>query len=108
MNRRDVVAFIAIWSRRSDAAGCSSRVGTAWRRHSGLHGHSLGYTHGTRRGRCAAPHPGAPITAIGISIILQHLAMMIWGRNPLPFPRPSRSVSFEIGGAIIKHQIAII
>jgi len=27
------------------------------------------------------------ITAIGVSILLQTLAMMIWSRNPLPFPQ---------------------
>ncbi|MCA8023565.1 branched-chain amino acid ABC transporter permease [Burkholderia metallica] len=27
------------------------------------------------------------ITAIGVSILLQTLAMMIWGRNPLPYPQ---------------------
>jgi len=34
-----------------------------------------------------APRLAPLITAIGISIILQTLAMMIWSRNPLPFPQ---------------------
>ncbi|SAL10653.1 branched-chain amino acid ABC transporter permease [Caballeronia humi] len=34
-----------------------------------------------------APRLAPLITAIGVSILLQTLAMMIWGRNPLPFPQ---------------------
>ncbi|KWT75298.1 MULTISPECIES: branched-chain amino acid ABC transporter permease [unclassified Variovorax] len=34
-----------------------------------------------------APRLAPLITAIGVSIILQTLAMMIWSRNPLPFPQ---------------------
>jgi len=37
-----------------------------------------------------APRLAPLITAIGISIILQHLAMLIWSRIPSPFPRSSR------------------
>src|SRR5262250_2826431 len=33
-----------------------------------------------------APRLAPLITAIGVSIILQHIAMMIWSRNPLAFP----------------------
>ena len=33
-----------------------------------------------------APRLAPLITAIGLSIILQHLAMIIWSRNPLPYP----------------------
>ncbi|HKW37596.1 MAG TPA: branched-chain amino acid ABC transporter permease, partial [Burkholderiales bacterium] len=34
-----------------------------------------------------APRLAPLITAIGISIILQHLAMLVWSRNPLAFPQ---------------------
>ena len=34
-----------------------------------------------------APRLAPLITAIGLSIILQHLAMIIWSRNPIPFPQ---------------------
>ncbi|MDB5783431.1 branched-chain amino acid ABC transporter permease, partial [Caballeronia mineralivorans] len=34
-----------------------------------------------------APRLAPLITAIGVSILLQTLAMMIWGRNPLAFPQ---------------------
>jgi branched-chain amino acid transport system permease protein len=34
-----------------------------------------------------APRLAPLITAIGVSILLQTFAMMIWGRNPLPFPQ---------------------
>jgi branched-chain amino acid transport system permease protein len=56
-----------------------------------------------------APRLAPLITAIGISIILQHLAMMIWSRNPLAFPQIVKVESYSIGGAIITNvQIAII
>src|SRR6187200_869901 len=40
-----------------------------------------------------APRLAPLITAIGISIILQHVALMIWSRNILAFPQiiPSRT-----------------
>jgi branched-chain amino acid transport system permease protein len=56
-----------------------------------------------------APRLAPLITAIGISIILQHLALLVWSRNPLAFPQIIPLVSFDIGGAIITGvQIAII
>ena len=56
-----------------------------------------------------APRLAPLITAIGISIILQHVAMMIWSRNPLAFPQIIKSEPYHIGGAIITNvQIAII
>jgi branched-chain amino acid transport system permease protein len=56
-----------------------------------------------------APRLAPLITAIGISIILQHVAMMIWSRNPLAFPQIVRVESYSIGGATITSvQIAII
>ncbi|HVF64331.1 MAG TPA: branched-chain amino acid ABC transporter permease [Casimicrobiaceae bacterium] len=60
-----------------------------------------------------APRLAPLITAIGLSIILQHLAMIIWSRNPLPYPQIVQTVSYNItgneGGATITNvQIAII
>ncbi|HUL92775.1 MAG TPA: branched-chain amino acid ABC transporter permease [Burkholderiales bacterium] len=56
-----------------------------------------------------APRLAPLITAIGVSIILQHLAMMIWSRNPLAFPQVLKVQSYTVGGATITGvQIAII
>lgn len=56
-----------------------------------------------------APRLAPLITAIGISIILQHVALLIWGRSPLAFPQIIPFVRFNVGGAIISGvQIAII
>lgn len=48
-----------------------------------------------------APRLAPLITAIGISILLQTIAMMIWGRNPLPFPQVLPTDPWHIGGALI-------
>ena len=56
-----------------------------------------------------APRLAPLITAIGISIILQHVALLVWSRNPLAFPQIIPLVSYNVGGAIITGvQIAII
>jgi branched-chain amino acid transport system permease protein len=56
-----------------------------------------------------APRLAPLITAIGLSIILQHFALMIWSRNPLAFPQIVRTEQYFIGGAIITNvQITII
>jgi branched-chain amino acid transport system permease protein len=56
-----------------------------------------------------APRLAPLITAIGMSIILQHLALLIWGRNPIAFPQLIDNPSFAIGGAAISGvQITII
>ena len=56
-----------------------------------------------------APRLAPLITAIGMSIILQHLALLVWGRNPIAFPQIIDNPSFAIGGASITGvQIAII
>lgn len=46
-----------------------------------------------------APRLAPLITAIGMSIILQNLAMIIWGRNYLTFPPLLPKVNFEFAGA---------
>ncbi|MGI4935227.1 MAG: branched-chain amino acid ABC transporter permease [Janthinobacterium lividum] len=48
-----------------------------------------------------APRLAPLITAIGVSILLQTFAMMIWGRNPLAFPQVLPSKSYELMGALI-------
>ncbi|MGB6056170.1 MAG: branched-chain amino acid ABC transporter permease [Burkholderiaceae bacterium] len=48
-----------------------------------------------------APRLAPLITAIGVSILLQTLAMMIWGRSPIPFPQVMPSDPIHIGGALI-------
>jgi branched-chain amino acid transport system permease protein len=59
-----------------------------------------------------APRLAPLITAIGMSIILQHIALMIWGRDPRAFPQIIENTSFAIGSAggaaISSVQIAII
>lgn len=72
---------------------------------------AIGYTleHVAYRPLRHAPRLAPLITAIGMSIILQHLALLIWGRNPLAFPQIIDNPSFAIGGAAISGvQIAII
>ena len=48
-----------------------------------------------------APRLAPLITAIGISILLQTIAMMIWGRSPIPFPQVMPSEPLHIAGALI-------
>src|SRR5690606_33360454 len=56
-----------------------------------------------------APRLAALITAIGISIIMQNIAMMIWGRNYLSFPHIIEARVFSIRDARISMlQIIII
>ena len=60
-----------------------------------------------------APRLAPLITAIGVSIILQHLALLVWSRNPLAVPADHRSravprVGNADGATITNVQIAII
>ena len=56
-----------------------------------------------------APRLAPLITAIGVSIILQHLAMLVWSRNILAFPQIIDNRTFIVFGATISAvQIAII
>jgi branched-chain amino acid transport system permease protein len=50
-----------------------------------------------------APRLAPLITAIGVSILLQTFAMMIWGRSPIPFPQVMPSESFNVFGALISQ-----
>jgi branched-chain amino acid transport system permease protein len=60
-----------------------------------------------------APRLAPLITAIGISIILQHVALIIWSRNNLAFPQIIDVVPYHItsnadGATITNVQVAII
>src|SRR3954453_13234168 len=59
-----------------------------------------------------APRLAPLITAIGLSIVLQNLAMIIWSRNPLSFPQVVAVVPHTVpgveGATITNVQIAII
>jgi branched-chain amino acid transport system permease protein len=56
-----------------------------------------------------APRLAPLITAIGMSIVLQNVAMMVWGRNYLSFPNLIEPTPIAVGGATITDlQIAII
>jgi branched-chain amino acid transport system permease protein len=60
-----------------------------------------------------APRLAPLITAIGISIILQHLAMIVWSRNNLAFPQIIEVVPYHLtrsdpGATITNVQIGII
>ncbi|WMD22127.1 branched-chain amino acid ABC transporter permease [Achromobacter seleniivolatilans] len=56
-----------------------------------------------------APRLAALITAIGVSIILQNVAMMVWGRNYLNFPQVLQPEVLNVLGARMSTlQIAIV
>jgi len=60
-----------------------------------------------------APRLAPLITAIGLSIILQHLALIVWSRNPLSYPQIIATVPYHItgnpdGATITNVQVAII
>lgn len=55
-----------------------------------------------------APRLAPLITAIGVSILLQTFAMMIWGRSPLAFPQLLSSEPIEIGGAVISQTQVLL
>jgi branched-chain amino acid transport system permease protein len=56
-----------------------------------------------------APRLAPLITAIGVSIILQHLAMLVWSRNVLAFPQIIPLKTFSLLGATVTGvQLAIL
>jgi branched-chain amino acid transport system permease protein len=60
-----------------------------------------------------APRLAPLITAIGVSIILQHLALLIWGRNYMRFPQVVETQTYHLtnsatSATITNVQIAII
>jgi branched-chain amino acid transport system permease protein len=61
----------------------------------------------------SAPRLAPLITAIGLSIILQHVALLIWSRNPISFPQIIAVVPYHVtdtpsGATITNVQLAII
>lgn len=48
-----------------------------------------------------APRLAPLITAIGVSILLQTFAMMIWGRDPLPLPQVLSAEPLPVAGGLI-------
>jgi branched-chain amino acid transport system permease protein len=55
-----------------------------------------------------APRLAPLITAIGVSILLQTFAMMIWGRSPLPFPQLLSSDPIFVAGAVISQTQVLL
>ena len=56
-----------------------------------------------------APRLAPLITAIGVSIILQNIAMMMWGRSYFSFPSFLKVTTYEFAGASITDmQIGIV
>jgi len=56
-----------------------------------------------------APRLAPLITAMGMSLLLQTLAMILWKPNPKPYPILLPSEPYEIGGAVINTiQILIL
>ncbi|MDZ4189298.1 MAG: branched-chain amino acid ABC transporter permease [Hydrogenophaga sp.] len=56
-----------------------------------------------------SPRLAPLITAIGMSILLQTIAMIIWKPNPKPYPSMLSSEPIQIGGAVISlTQIVIL
>jgi branched-chain amino acid transport system permease protein len=60
-----------------------------------------------------APRLAPLITAIGVSIVLQHVALLIWGRNYISFPQVVPTVSFHFSDSptsatITNVQISIM
>jgi branched-chain amino acid transport system permease protein len=48
-----------------------------------------------------APRLAPLITAIGVSIVIQTVAMLVWGRNYMTFPQLLPSTPLEFGGATV-------
>lgn len=56
-----------------------------------------------------APRLAPLITAIGVSIVLQNVAMIIWGRQYVPFPAIFANQPYQVlGAAITPLQVSII
>src|SRR5712672_3327532 len=56
-----------------------------------------------------APRLAPLITAIGVSIVLQNVAMMLWGRSYFSFPGIMTVTTYELAGAAVTDlQIVIV
>lgn len=57
----------------------------------------------------SAPRLAPLITAIGVSIVLQNAAMIIWGREYVPFPSVLPNTPFTVAGASVTPvQVVIV
>src|SRR5512147_2980011 len=48
-----------------------------------------------------APRLAPLITAIGVSLLLQNLGVLVFGANPRPFPNIVMESRYELGGVVI-------
>jgi len=55
-----------------------------------------------------APRLAPLITAIGVSIVLQNLAMLVWGRSYFSFPGVVNVTTYNVGGAAVTDQQIVI
>jgi branched-chain amino acid transport system permease protein len=55
-----------------------------------------------------APRLAPLITAIGVSMILQHVALLIWGRNYISFPQVMKTESYALTGSVTSATITNI
>jgi len=56
----------------------------------------------------SAPRLAPLITAIGVSIILQHLALLVWSRNIIAFPQIIPLQVYHVGGAALTNVQVVI
>jgi branched-chain amino acid transport system permease protein len=57
----------------------------------------------------SAPRLAPLITAIGVSIVLQHLALLVWSRNIIAFPQIIPLQVYHVGGAAVSNvQVVIV
>lgn len=55
-----------------------------------------------------APRLAPLITAIGVSIVLQNVAMLFWGRSYFSFPGVVKVTTYNFGGAAVTDQQIVI
>lgn len=55
-----------------------------------------------------APRLAPLITAIGVSIVLQNVAMLVWGRSYFSFPGVVSVTTYNVGGAAVTDQQILI
>jgi branched-chain amino acid transport system permease protein len=55
-----------------------------------------------------APRLAPLITAIGVSIVLQNVAMLVWGRGYFSFPGVVSVTTYNVGGAVVTDQQIVI
>src|SRR3954465_1359606 len=56
----------------------------------------------------SAPRLAPLITAIGVSIVLQHLALLVWSRNIIAFPQIIPLQVYHVGGAALSNVQVVI